>query len=273
MLEMDYSDVARDFLRVARVAPVKPGFDYLCRLSRAFGRLPYENLTKILRAAEHADVETRLRTPDIILADHLDLGAGGTCFSLTNFFEQVLCFAGFETSIILCDRSYGAETHCALIVNVDGKRCLVDPGYLLEAPIEIPVRGESVQNGQSCTVRLVRLGESRQLVLFTERGGISKIRYRFKDAPADRERFVERWIDSFDWAMMRHICVSRQTASGQLYVRDGKLRLMKDSSVARDRLDSRFADEVSRLFGIDRSLAELARDAVTKIRSEYTNNG
>ncbi|MFA4875000.1 MAG: arylamine N-acetyltransferase, partial [bacterium] len=208
----------------------------------------------------------RLRTPDIILAEHIDLGAGGTCFSLTNFFEQVVRFAGYDVAPVLCDRSYGADTHCALMVNANGKRFLLDPGYLLEAPIEVPISGESVQKSPSGKVRLVRLGESSQLMLITERDGKAKIRYRLRDFPASRERFRRRWIDSFDWAMMRHMCASRQTADGQLYVRDGLMRVVRGDSSSQERMKSGFADEIEKCFGIERRLVSLAHDAVKKIQ-------
>ncbi len=269
MRMQDYSDVARDFLRIAGVVPARPDLPYLARLARAFGRLPYENLTKILRAATYEEPDNRLRTPDIVLADHLDLGAGGTCFSLTNFFEQVLRFAGFDAAPVLCDRSYGAETHCALIVNAEGRRYLVDPGYLIEAPIEIPARGESVQQGSSCTVRLRRLGESSQLMLITENSGKAKVRYRMRDLPATPQRFLDRWIDSFDWAMMRHMCVSRNEADGLLFMRDGAVRKIVGSDERRGRIDDSFANEVQRTFGIDARVVSMAREAVVKIRDEF----
>lgn len=262
----DYDDVARDFLKLAGIIPLRPGLDYLRKLSRAFARLPYENLTKVIRAGEIEDPDERPRMPDLVLAEHVDLGSGGTCFSLTHFFRTVLEFAGFAPRPVMCDRSYGPNTHCALIVPLGGERYLVDPGYLMEEPLLVPPFGESVYSGKTRTVRLLRLGLSSQLLLMTERGGKRKLRYRMRDAPISDVRFRELWIDSFGWAMMRHLCVSRLTDEGQLYMRDGMMRLVDGKRKSQDRIATRFSSEVEKAFHIDRRIVSLAEDAVRRIR-------
>jgi len=261
MINNDYRDVARDFLRLCGIAEERPGIARLGRLAREFGRLPYENFSKIVRAAEFEGMR-RIRTPEIVLADHLDLGTGGTCFSLTHFFRQVLAFSGFDADPVLCDRSYGPDTHCALIVRMGGARFLVDPGYLMQEPIEIPESGESTQHGPWGRLILKRLGDSRQFVLLSERDGAHKVRYRLRDEAVSDESFLARWVDSFGWSMMRHMCASRQTQDGQLYMRDGRLRRLREGEKRQVRLDSGFADEVERVFGIDRSLVSMAHDAL-----------
>lgn len=261
--------VARDFLRLARIVLTRPDRELLAKLTRAFGRLPYENFTKVLRAAEYQSLEQRLRTPEIVLEDHVALGAGGTCFSLTNFFRAVLHHAGFVADPVLCDRSYGPETHCALMVPLEGSLYLVDPGYLLEEPLLIPDRGESVQRTATGTVQLRRLGESRQLLLITNQGGKRRIRYRMRDIPSSEERFRARWVDSFDWAMMRHLCISRVTEQGQLYVRDQALRMIRPEGVGTASVRTSFEHEVERHFGIDPRIVAQAREAVQKLKEDY----
>ncbi len=265
----DYSDVARDFLRLVGIAPLRPDLAYLTRLARAFSRLPYENFTKIIRAGEISDPENRRRMPDLVLADHIDLGAGGTCFSLTHFFRTVLGFAGFEAEVAMCDRSYGPNTHCALIVPLGKERFLVDPGYLMDEPLIVPKKGESVQRGDTSTIRLRRLGLSSQLILITERKGVAKLRYRLRDAPVSNDRFRELWIDSFDWAMMRHLTASKRIGEGQLFMRDGMLRLVNGTRKSQDRVGSAFANEIERTFGIDRRTVSVAEDAVKMLRANY----
>lgn len=262
------SGVAKEFFRLAGVVLTRPDLGMLTRLTRAFGRLPYENFTKVLRAAEHADLEHRLRLPEIVFADHLEFGAGGTCFSLTQFFREVLFHTGFEARPVLCDRSYGPETHCALIVPIGRERFLVDPGYLMEAPILIPSSGRSQQRSAAGTVELQRLGESRQLLLITEQGGKRRIRYRMRDEPSPEERFQKRWADSFDWAMMRHLCVSRNAEGGQLYLRDGMLRRIRPGDNDQERVNARFEQEVERLFGIDPRIVARAREAAMQLKAQ-----
>lgn len=259
---MQYCDVVRDFLRLVKVRPNRPDLDWLARLARAFHRMPYENLTKIIRLHEVADPARRPRMPDVVIADHVDFGAGGTCFSLTYFFQQILENVGYDVYPVLCDRSYGPNTHCALIARLNGKRYLVDPGYLMEAPLVVPPHGESVQKGAHSWVRLVRLGNTAQLLLITEGAGKTKIRYRLRDEPVPRHIFFEKWIDSFGWSMMRHVSVSRQTDGGLLFMRDGKLRKSTRDGKAQESIKADFANEVENVFGIDRRLVIDASDCV-----------
>lgn len=264
-----YSDVARDFLRHAGIAPARPDLAYLTKLACAFSILPYENLTKIVRAGEMEDPEDKPRMPDVVFADHIDLGAGGTCFSLTHFFRTVLAFAGYAAAPVMCDRSYGPDTHCALVVKLASARYLVDPGYLMQEPLLIPEAGESVQRASAGTVRLRRLGRTSQLLLVTERGGQRRIRYRLKDRVVADARFREFWIDSFGWAQMRHLCVSRQTHEGQIFMRDGMVRLVGGARKQQDRIHANACAEIERWFGIDANIAARAEEAVRMIRENY----
>lgn len=269
MAPIDYSDVARDFLRLVGIAPARPDLAYLAKLARSFGRFPYENLTKIIRAEEVSDPDERPRSPDIVLTEHVDLGAGGTCFSLTHFFRMVLEFAGYGAEPVMCDRSYGPNTHCAIIVPLGRDRYLVDPGYLMEEPILVPPSGESVQRGGHSTIRLRRLGRTSQLLLITERGGRAKIRYRLRDWRVSDGEFRSLWIDSFDWAMMRHLTVSRHTDEGQIFMRDGMIRLAGGKRKRQDRIGAGFSNEIERVFGIDQSVVSTAEDAIRKLRADY----
>jgi len=273
MAGIDYGDVARDFLRLVGIAPLRPDLAYLTKLARAFSRLPYENFTKIVRAEEVEDPNERPRMPDLVLTEHLEMGAGGTCFSLTRFFRTVLEFAGFKADVAMCDRSYGPNTHCALIVPLGSERFLVDPGYLMDEPLAVPREGESVQMGDAWAIRLRRLGLTSQLILITERDGRSRIRYRLRDVPCSDDRFRELWIDSFDWAMMRHLTASKRIGEEQLFMRDGMIRLVGGRRKSQDRIEKGFSSEMERAFGIDRRLVLMAEDRLKRLREEYLRGG
>lgn len=273
MVEIDYSDVARDFLRLVGIAPLRPDLAYLTKLARAFSKLPYENFTKIIRAEEIEEPDERPRMPDLVLTEHVELGTGGTCFSLAQFFSIVLGFAGFEAKPVMCDRSYGPNTHCAIIVPLGRERYLVDPGYLMEEPLAVPKEGESVQRGDASIIRLRRLGRSSQLILITERRGVAKLRYRLRDVPIGNESFRELWIDSFDWAMMRHLTASKRVGEGQLFMRDGMLRLVNGKRKRQDRIDKAFSNEIERAFGIDKRVVLLAEDRLKRLREGYLQSG
>lgn len=262
-----YRDVAKDFLKLSRLRYERPDLVQLEKLMRAFSRLPYENFTKIIRAREF-EGDGRLRSPDIVLGDHMDHGTGGTCFSLTHFFEQVLKFNGYETYPVLCDRSYGPDTHCALIARVSGKKCLVDPGFLMEAPLRLPPEGHSLQEGITSSIKLARLGTTSQFLLFSEGGGKSKLRYRLRDIPIEPEAFKKRWVDSFEWAMMRHPCISRMTENGQIFMRDKVLRSNKKNGRLQESIAKKFEDTVSDLFDVDKKIVERAVSCIKKGRTD-----
>lgn len=261
MFEGDYSDVAGDFLRLARLKINRPDLSSLETLMRAFSRFPYENFTKIIRAKEYSG-EDRMRLPDRVLCDHIDLGTGGTCFSLTYFFGQVLRSLEYDIYPVLCDRSYGPDTHSALVAKIGDEKYLVDPGYLLEKPLPILRSGEARETGLASATRLLRLGESTQLLLFSERAGRSKLRYKLKDVPVMPDVFKRRWLDSFDWAMMRHPCISKMTADGQLFMRDGVMRRGKRDCREQETIINAFAGRVSKAFGIDSKTVDHALSCI-----------
>lgn len=122
-------------LSASRAGPAREVRD----VARAFARIPYENLTKILavaRAGGAAGAPPR-RGPATVLAEHVAFGAGGTCFSLTALLLDLLRAAGHEAVPVLADRRYGPDTHCAVLVTLDGDPHLLDPGYLITDPVPL----------------------------------------------------------------------------------------------------------------------------------------
>ncbi len=65
------------------------------------------------------------------------MGSGGTCFSLTATLLALVRSLGLRAEPILADRPYGERTHSGLIVWIDDRAHLVDPGYLLTEPIPL----------------------------------------------------------------------------------------------------------------------------------------
>jgi arylamine N-acetyltransferase len=259
MLERCHQEAVKDFLKLGALRPTRPNVDQLGRLMRAFMRFPYENLTKIIRANEVSDPIERLRQPDIIMGDHLDLGTGGTCFSLTHFFKAILERCGYSCEPVLCDRSYGPDTHCALVATIDGARYLVDPGYLLEHPLAMPARGTSSLATPFNTVHLTRLGETTQYLLSTEQGGKTALRYRLKDRPVAQQEFLEKWIDSFGWAQMRHVCITRLQRDGHIYVRDSHLRHSTADRKSKEKIRTGYEVTIEQIFGIKSHIVDNAR--------------
>lgn len=262
----NHTEAVQDFLKLVRIDPPKPSVNALGELVRAFMRFPYENLTKIIRADREPDPIKRMRTPDIVLGDHLDIGAGGTCFSLTRFFHSVLTRCGYPSGPVMCDRSYGPDTHCALIAEVEGSRYLVDPGYLLEHPVELPMEGSARIETPLSEARLTRLGETSQYLLSTVNGGRETIRYRLKDSDVGEAEFKKRWIDSFGWAQMNQLLVTRLERNGHVYLRDTHLKHSTVENRSREKIDRNFEKVVQRTFGIDEGVVERAMSITLRKR-------
>jgi arylamine N-acetyltransferase len=222
----------------------------LHRLGQAFAALPYENLTKLIKKHRLPPGPARRRLPAEVLADHLEQGTGGTCFALIELFAAVLGDLGYRCRPVLCDTRRRADSHCALLVHLDGGPTLLDPGYLVHEPLPLPGPGQTCQRGAVSLAADPRGGF--ELVSYGVR------RYRLKLEAVSPRRFVALWDSSFDWTMMNgvHVCAARE--SGYAYLHGSKLRLQ--SSVGKQTLNLR-GDEVqqiARRFGIAPGVVEQA---------------
>jgi arylamine N-acetyltransferase len=205
------------FLQSQGIDPARPPLELLSAVAQAFARLPFENLTKIIRDAEAGSDSAARRRPAEVLADHKSFGTGGTCFALTSAMLYLVRALGFPAEPILADRRYGDDTHSALLVWLDGQPHLLDPGYLLVKPLPIPKEGE------------VRIPTPfNELILTAERGGARLMlstlqqnqrtyRLTFKPTPVDAGEFLHAWDTSFDADMMRYPVLSRVVGDKQYY--------------------------------------------------------
>jgi arylamine N-acetyltransferase len=93
----------------------------LTELLARFAHLPYENLSKILAWANGAAAPTEARRgPRRVMEDHLALGTGGTCFSLTDLLRCLAGASGFRCYPVMAHMRHGANIHCALRVEAGG---------------------------------------------------------------------------------------------------------------------------------------------------------
>ncbi len=259
------SGVLRLFLNHFAVPRSPAPLDLLEAVSRAFAQIPYENLTKIIKHAREGVPERARRGPEEVIVDHRDIGAGGTCFSLTAALLHVVRALGFDAQPILADRKYGDDTHCALLVWLDGRPHLLDPGFLLVRPIDIALGEQHVATSFN-EVLLVPDASGEKLELHTVQRGNRTYRLTFKTRPADAGEFLRAWDASFDWEMMRYPLLTRVAGARQLYLQDRRFQVRDLERVTRAEIS---AEEVIRRarddFGIRpevarRALEILARD-------------
>jgi arylamine N-acetyltransferase len=241
------------------IVPTRPDLDLLHELGHAFARLPYENLTKLIRKHSLPPGPARRRQPAEVVADHVSLGAGGTCFSLTTLFAAVLERLGFSCHPVLCDMRAGRDLHCALVVDLLSGPHLLDPAYLLDAPLPLASPQSDLAARRARVVRSDD-GESANLYSF------DTFRYRVKLEPASRERFLAVWDASFEWTMMNGVHVCAATPGGYAYLHGHHLRLRSDGSKQTLNVRGSEAGELARRFGIAETVAAEAYRLIAAAR-------
>jgi hypothetical protein len=228
-LQVRDQGVLRGFLDRFAIDPDLPRDQLVDRVTKAFRFIPYENLTKILKAGSVISAGSAMRYPDEVIGDFLKWGTGGTCFSLTAALAGVLDSLGIEVYPILADRHYGPDTHCGLImVRPDGELLLLDPGYLLFAPLRVPSEGpESFDNGFN-RVELLPASGGTRLELYTIVKNNRKLRLTFKVEPVSDDAFGRAWERSFAFEMMTYPVLTRHADGCHQYLQ-GNVLAVRDS--------------------------------------------
>lgn len=243
----------------AGLRPAGGAVEDLVRVASAFSRLPYENLTKIIKEAGLGRRAATRRGPGEVIADHARLGTGGTCFSLTATLLHLVRALGFEARPVLADRRYGPDTHCALVVWIGRAPHLLDPGYLIVEPIPLEGREERRVCTAFNTLVLTPRDGGARVDLSTEASGRLNRRLTFKTAPVDAGEFLRAWDASFDWDGMRYPVLSRVDAGRQLYLQGNRFQVRRHRGVERDEIaPGDMIDRIARAFGIAPEVAARA---------------
>jgi hypothetical protein len=199
------------------------------RVAEVFKTVPFENLTKIIKADSVVSAASAMRHPDEMLGDYLKWGTGGTCFSLTASVVAVFDSLGIEAYPVLADRHYGPNTHCGLmIVQPGGGVLLLDPGYLLFAPVQIPKEQPLFFDTGFNRVELHPVNGGTRLELYTSVRGNRKLRLTFKLEPVSDAAFGKAWEQSFAFEMMTYTVLTR-TVNGCHQYLQGNILATRDS--------------------------------------------
>ena len=259
------SPALRLFLRHFRFSSDTSPLVLLEQVSQAFATIPYENLTKIIKLADAGSPRLAKRGPLEVLSQHVDLGAGGTCFSLTSALLHVLRALGFEAQPILADRSYGANTHCALLVWIDGAPHMLDPGYLIVRPVGLEGKGEIHVPTAFNEILLVPQEAGEKLDLYTIQNGNRTYRLTFKADPVDDVEFLKAWEASFDWEMMRYPVLTRVRGDEQLYLQGERYQVRSLQDVTREQMSKPdIVEKIKVEFGVGEAVARRAFDILSR---------
>lgn len=250
--------VLEQFLKHFQIPRDLPPVELLRRTVAAFARLPYENLTKILKHDACGSAEASRRGPGEVVADHRAWGTGGTCFSLTATLLHLVRALGWRAEPLLADRRYGADTHSALVVWIDGRPHLIDPGYLIIEPIPLDC-GEPRRIITSFNELILTPRQGERLELATAQQGSTTYRLTFKTQPVDAGQFLRAWDASFAWDMMHYPVLTRVTDAGQLYLQGHRWQQRDRCKVERAELnDDELIERIATEFGIAREMARRA---------------
>ena len=243
-----------------------PGRELLGAVIRAYARIPYENLTKIIKKFTAPGTTERLRGPEEVVDGFIERNTGGTCFSLTYCLGAILSRAGFECHPVMADMKR-PNIHCALVVLLEGKRFLVDPGYLLGEPVELSGLPVSVETSFGRVELRPRSGERYDL--FTLSGGEVKWRYRVKTIPVPPSLFLKYWQESFSLPMMNSLQLTKLTDRGHLYIRNHHLRLRRGGEKINENIRSELELRIEREFGIPAGITAEVREHLERMKQSW----
>lgn len=220
----------------------------LGRVVNAFAGLPYENITKIIKREESGNCEQARRYPEEVIRDHIRWGTGGTCFSLTSALLHLVRSLGWKAELILADRGYGQDTHCALLVWIENEPHLLDPGFLIVNPIPLPPNGkQKIKTGFNSLILAPEENPNR-ISLHTVRQNKKIYRLTYKTSPVDTGEFCKAWDASFHWKMMKYPLLTRTAESKQIYLKGSRIQIssaevMEKQNICMDELVDKIAAE------------------------------
>jgi arylamine N-acetyltransferase len=256
-----FSRATSIFLDLFQLSPKGPDLKLLGEVSLHFAKLPWENLTKFIKkhrhVAESGDGQRRLSLE--VMADHARLGTGGTCFSLANALRRITSDLGYRVHPVMADMKHGPNVHCAVLIEMDGGRYLLDPGYLVAEPVPLyPGREACVRfPGHRLEYRPVEGSDEIELYTTPDRGE-EIFRYRLRPRRIPEPDFIRYWLESFDAAGMNGLHLNRITSEGRLSAHDLNLRIDTGRAKRNVKLRGTYAKQISHRFGIDGDLVRRA---------------
>jgi len=252
-------DVREEVLDALDLSRAEPGIGLLEALFARFNaRVPFETASKIERDARVEDRAAKPRRPEIFWGEHLESGAGGTCFARVAAFADLLASLGFPARKLL-GRVVQDFDHAGLLVTAAGRPWICDVGFPL--PALLPAQPGEVETGLGALA-----------VGATERGwrvalggvpeGPRALELFAGDVP--EPEFDRRWQETFrpgskflTEVALRNSMENRAVSFARGAVRVDDLHTRLTLPLAGPR-----AGRLSEIFGVDEELLQSAFDRV-----------
>jgi arylamine N-acetyltransferase len=245
-----------EILETLELPRSQPGIGYLQALFARFNeRLPFETASKIVRNAEVSDLAGKPRRPALFWAEHLDFGAGGTCFARVAAFDSLLSDLGFVRRVAL-GRVASEFDHAALLVTLEEEEWICDVGF----PLPVVLRCTDGETESALgAVRATRGGRGWRIELL---GGVPEGPRELEifAAPVTREQFDRRWQETYrpESNFLSAVTLRREKGGRSLSFAAGEIRVDDLHSRTRIPLPAPRAQLLEEQFGIAREILERA---------------
>ncbi len=259
-----YFNSVQKFNRKYSISIRKPSIDLLKEILYYFSRIPYENMSKIIKLYKNFDNPIKIRFPDEVIEDYFKFNFGGTCFSVTFLLKTILTFHGFKGYIVMADMNWGKNVHCAYVVVHNFQSYLVDPGYLLNQPLYLSRKKPVTTRTPFSGIKLSFDENNNSYNLYTFNNKNIKWRYKFIDKSVPEKEFLEYWVSSFNWNSMNAICIATVIDEKMVYIHRTFMRETTFYGKKNYNLKRKFSETISNLLKIDHQKIEEAMEAVEK---------
>jgi len=265
LMPSHFFSVVKEFNKRHAISTGKPSLPKLKEILYHFSKIPYENMSKIIKLIHHFDEINKIRYPDEVLQDHFRYNLGGTCFSITFLLKTILTFHGFNNYVIMADMNWGKNVHCAVVVTHDSQNYLVDPGYLLSQPLPLPHQNPVIIRTSFSGVKLEFI-RNNNYNLYTFNNNMLKWRYTFINKPISEEEFLEFWLSSFQWNSMNSICIASVCEDEMVYIHRTFMRKTTFYQKKNYNLKKNFTETITRILNIEPQKIEEALESVKMVR-------
>ncbi|MFA6618368.1 MAG: arylamine N-acetyltransferase [Candidatus Neomarinimicrobiota bacterium] len=220
-------------------------------------KIPYENVSKILRLFEKP--ENRPRSSQTVLREYQENRRGGTCFSLVNLVVRSLKIEGIHAFPVKADIHRRTFPHFFVIIDYNNKNYLVDPGYLINEPIELKEINNINKAGSAISFELKKISEEKYS-LSTISSGIKKERYNFSINEVSKEEFWAYWIKSFDY--INEIVASRHIDNKFIYINGHYVQIRSNENLEKYRSAEKSYEYLNTYFHLDHKLIIQAEETL-----------
>ncbi len=233
--------------------------DSLLKIVQSFSYIPWENLTKFLAKAQLTEKENRLRVPETVISEHIQNGAGGTCFSLTAALGDVLESAGYTCNPVMAEMHYGKNIHCALlIITPDGNHFLADPGYLVPVPIPLEPGKKTRLDVYDKKLIWEPDSDSESYDMYTLEGEKKQWRYKVMMKPTSLSEFRSHWQKSFNATGMNSLHLNCRSEDRRLSAHNLNLRIVVKEGSRNEKLRDNYSGKIEKYFGLNRTVTDAA---------------